>query len=46
MAEKEWYKAWFNSPFYHKLYFQRDESEAQRFINNLLDYLKPGPGSL
>ena len=45
-AAQEWYKEWFNSPFYHKLYFQRDESEAQRFINNLLDYLKPGPGSL
>src|SRR5436190_729562 len=22
MPEKEWYKAWFNSPFYHKLYFE------------------------
>ncbi len=45
MPEKEWYKDWFNSPYYHKLYFDRDETEAQRFIERLLDYLKPAPGS-
>lgn len=41
MADREWYKKWFNSPFYHKLYFERDEKEAQQFILRLLDYLKP-----
>ncbi len=46
MSAQEWYKDWFNSPFYHKLYFERDETEAQQFINNLLIYLKPRPGSL
>lgn len=45
MAEKEWYKSWFNSPFYHKLYFERDEKEAKAFIRRLLDYLKPKPES-
>jgi SAM-dependent methyltransferase len=45
MAEKEWYKAWFSSPFYHKLYFEHDENEAQKFILRLLDYLKPRPGN-
>jgi SAM-dependent methyltransferase len=45
MAEKEWYKAWFDSPFYHKLYFERDEDEAQKFILRLLDFLKPVAGS-
>jgi 2-polyprenyl-3-methyl-5-hydroxy-6-metoxy-1,4-benzoquinol methylase len=45
MAEKEWYKAWFNSPFYHKLYFERDENEAQKFILRLIDYLKPSANS-
>lgn len=45
MAEKEWYKAWFNSPFYHKLYFEHDEKEAQKIILRLLDYLKPKAGS-
>lgn len=46
MAAKEWYKEWFNSPFYHKLYFDRDDSEAQRFILRLLDHLKPSPNCL
>lgn len=41
MGDKEWYKSWFNSPFYHKLYFERDEKEAQHFILRLLSYLKP-----
>lgn len=41
MADKEWYKEWFNSPFYHKLYFERDENEAQRFILHLLDHFGP-----
>src|SRR5690242_3959645 len=27
----EWYRAWFDSPYYHKLYFYRDEGEAQDF---------------
>jgi SAM-dependent methyltransferase len=45
MAEKEWYKEWFNSPFYHKLYFERDEKEAQNFILRLLDRLNPSAGS-
>jgi SAM-dependent methyltransferase len=41
----EWYKEWFNSPFYHKLYFERDEEEAQQFISRLLDHLKPSKDS-
>ena len=41
----EWYKAWFDSPFYHKLYFNRDEKEAQAFISRLLQHLKPPAGS-
>lgn len=45
MALKEWYKDWFNSVYYHKLYFERDESEAQAFINRLIEYLQPAPGS-
>jgi len=45
MAEKEWYKDWFNSPFYHKLYFDRDEEEAGKFINNLVSHLQIKPGS-
>lgn len=45
MVDKEWYKAWFNSPFYHKLYFERNENEAQNFILRLLKFLKLLPGS-
>jgi SAM-dependent methyltransferase len=45
MPANEWYKKWFNSPYYHKLYFERDESEAKKFIENLLNHLKPGEGS-
>lgn len=45
MAAKAWYKEWFNSPFYHKLYFERDEKEADTFIRTLIDHLKPLPGS-
>jgi SAM-dependent methyltransferase len=41
MAAPEWYKDWFNSSFYHKLYFERDDSEAQQFIDRLLGYLQP-----
>lgn len=45
MADKEWYKDWFNSTYYHKLYFERDEQEANAFISRLLDHLKPEPQS-
>ena len=42
---QSWFKNWFNSPYYHQLYFNRDESEAAAFINKLIDYLKPKAGS-
>ena len=45
MAEQGWYKEWFNSSFYHKLYFERDENEADAFINKLVSHLQPAPGS-
>ncbi|MBL7748781.1 MAG: methyltransferase domain-containing protein [Chitinophagaceae bacterium] len=41
MAEKAWYKDWFNTSFYHKLYFERDEKEAEAFIKKLIGHLKP-----
>ncbi|MDQ3278819.1 MAG: methyltransferase domain-containing protein [Bacteroidota bacterium] len=41
----EWYKEWFDSDFYHKLYFNRDEGEAQAFIERLLQHLQPAPQS-
>lgn len=45
MAANEWYKKWFNSPYYHKLYFDRDEEEAEAFIGRLIDRLTPVAGS-
>lgn len=45
MAAQPWYIDWFNSPFYHKLYFERDEQEASQFINRLMDHLQPPAGS-
>ena len=45
MSEQAWYRDWFNSPFYHKLYFERDEKEAETFISTLIDYLEPAAGS-
>lgn len=41
----DWYKQWFGSPFYKILYQNRDEYEAQEFIEYLLAYLQPRPGS-
>lgn len=46
MSEQAWFQDWFNSPFYHKLYFERDEKEATAFINRLLGYLQPAPASI
>ena len=40
-----WFKEWFNSPYYHQLYFERDEMEAAKFINKMIDHLHPEPGS-
>ena len=40
MQTKEWFKDWFNSPYYHLLYNNRSESEADFFISNLCSFLK------
>ncbi len=42
----DWFREWFNSPYYHQLYFEHDEQEAAAFINRLLDFLKPSADSL
>ena len=41
----DWYENWFGSPFYKILYQNRDDYEAQEFIEHLLEYLQPSPGS-
>lgn len=35
-----WFASWFDSPYYHRLYQHRDDTEAQAFIRRLLDYLQ------
>ena len=44
-VEKLWFRDWFNSPYYHLLYDNRDEREAAAFIDKLLAYLQPAPGA-
>ena len=39
----QWFATWFDSPHYHKLYGYRDDSEAARFVDALIDRLRPGP---
>ncbi|MCC6726290.1 MAG: class I SAM-dependent methyltransferase [Saprospiraceae bacterium] len=39
--KQAWFKDWFNSPYYHLLYKNRDEQEAKNFIDRLLLVLKP-----
>jgi SAM-dependent methyltransferase len=41
----DWFREWFDSPYYHSLYFGRDETEAAAFIGLLLDHLRPPPHS-
>ncbi|PCH65390.1 MAG: hypothetical protein COC01_09740, partial [Bacteroidetes bacterium] len=33
--EPVWFEDWFNSPYYHILYKNRDETEAKLFIDNI-----------
>ena len=41
----EWFKEWFDSPYYHILYNHRDDEEATFFIDHLIDFLKPDKDS-
>ena len=34
-----WYASWFDTPFYHILYKDRDHNEAESFMTNLTEYL-------
>src|ERR1700752_4887372 len=43
--QEEWFKHWFDSSFYHKLYANRDEREAAGFADALMEELCPPPHS-
>ncbi|MDQ3051056.1 MAG: class I SAM-dependent methyltransferase [Bacteroidota bacterium] len=40
-----WFKSWFNSPYYHILYKNRDEREAEIFLDHLIAYFNPNPNA-
>ena len=42
---EKWYASWFDTPYYHILYKDRDYNEAQRFMDNLTSYLNFPEGS-
>lgn len=44
---EQWYASWFDTPYYHILYKDRDYKEAQIFMDNLTEYLNlPEEGSI
>lgn len=46
-AQKQWYVSWFDTPFYHILYKDRDHQEAEMFMDNLTNYINlPEGGKL
>ncbi|MDH5367961.1 MAG: class I SAM-dependent methyltransferase [Cyclobacteriaceae bacterium] len=40
---QEWFGEWFDSPYYHILYKDRDYTEAHSFIDNISNYLNFDP---
>ena len=40
-----WYASWFDTPFYHILYKERDETEAAEFMNTLMQFLRIPKGA-
>jgi SAM-dependent methyltransferase len=42
---ENWYTSWFDSPYYHILYKNRDDKEAGLFMKNLTSFLKLSPNS-
>jgi SAM-dependent methyltransferase len=43
--EKDWFEKWFDSPYYHLLYSNRDHKEAEFFIRHLTRELELAPGA-
>ena len=43
--QRKWFQYWFNSPYYHILYSQRNDEEAEFLIDNLSEYLRPAPNA-
>jgi SAM-dependent methyltransferase len=43
--QPEWFASWFDSAHYHRLYTHRDHAEAARFVDALVDRLRPANGA-
>ncbi|MDF2438286.1 MAG: Methyltransferase type 11 [Bacteroidota bacterium] len=41
--DKEWFASWFDSPYYHTLYKNRNHDEAELFIDKLISFFAPPP---
>lgn len=45
--KEEWFTSWFDTPFYHILYKDRDDTEAHAFMDTLTNYLNlPDAGAI
>lgn len=45
VEKNKWFETWFDTPYYHTLYFKRNNQEAEEFIFTLVEHLKPIPNS-
>ncbi len=44
-TDNSWYASWFDTPYYHILYKDRDYAEAQAFMDNITQYLNLEQGA-
>lgn len=45
LVAHNWFTSWFDTPYYHILYKDRNDLEARIFMRNLVDFLKLPKGS-
>ena len=45
MKKEDWFESWFDTEYYHQLYKNRDEKEANKFIETLIKTLNLNPKS-
>lgn len=45
-SDSNWFKDWFNTPYYHALYAHRNEEEAQAFVTRLVQAMELAPNAL
>jgi 2-polyprenyl-3-methyl-5-hydroxy-6-metoxy-1,4-benzoquinol methylase len=39
MKTQDWYSEWFNTPYYHILYKERNDKDAELFMKNMTSFL-------